>query len=200
MSEARSRSQSPRSRSRSRSRSRERSEPERIDEPAREPEQPREEHKAFVGGVSSGVSDRELQDYFRDFGALDAHLQRDRSTGRPRGFGFVWFPDAAALQDAIDKLHDTELDGRRISVTKAIPQSMTAPGTPADALRRGELMRPRGERPGGGRRREREYSHGSRYEYRGSGGYGGGGGGGGGGSYRPGYGYERPPPFSGGGG
>lgn len=33
-----------------------------------------------------------------------------------------------------------QLDGRRISVTRAVPQSETAPGTPADALRRGQFV------------------------------------------------------------
>lgn len=33
-----------------------------------------------------------------------------------------------------------QLDGRRISVTRAVPQSETAPGTPADALRRGQYV------------------------------------------------------------
>jgi RNA recognition motif-containing protein len=61
----------------------------------------------------------------------------DKITGRSRGFGFVYFGNKRDLQDAMDKLNGTEVEGRRISVTKAIPQGETAPGTPADALRRG---------------------------------------------------------------
>jgi RNA recognition motif-containing protein len=62
----------------------------------------------------------------------------DRQTGRSRGFGFVFFRDKRGLDGAIEKLHNTELDGRRISVARAVPQSETAPGTPADLLRKGQ--------------------------------------------------------------
>ncbi|KAH7290360.1 hypothetical protein KP509_30G044500 [Ceratopteris richardii] len=46
----------------------------------------------------------------------------DRDTGRPRGFGFVTFAEKRGMEDAIDKLHDRELDGRIVSVTKAQPK------------------------------------------------------------------------------
>lgn len=62
----------------------------------------------------------------------------DRLTGRSRGFGFVWFRDKRGMDTAIERMHNSELDGRRISVAKAVPQSETAPGTPADQLRRGQ--------------------------------------------------------------
>ena len=38
------------------------------------------------------------------------------------------------LQAAIKEMHDSELEGRKISCNRAIPQSETAPGTPASAL------------------------------------------------------------------
>ena len=62
----------------------------------------------------------------------------DKLTGRSRGFGFVHFSCLEDLQAAIEKLNSSEIDGRRISVSRAVPQNQTAPGTPADALRRGE--------------------------------------------------------------
>ena len=50
-------------------------------------------------------------------------------------------PPVRSWQDAaIDRMHNTEVDGRRISVTRAVPQNETAPGTPADALRRGTTV------------------------------------------------------------
>ena len=74
---------------------------------------------------------------FREFGAIGARVQLDRATGRSRGFGFVMFADEKGLRDAIAAMDKTDVDGRRISVTRAIPQNETAPGTPAAALQRG---------------------------------------------------------------
>lgn len=74
---------------------------------------------------------------FREFGATGARVQLDRATGRSRGFGFVMFADEKGLREAIAAMDKTDVDGRRISVTRAIPQNETAPGTPAAALQRG---------------------------------------------------------------
>ncbi|KAH7428451.1 hypothetical protein KP509_09G002500 [Ceratopteris richardii] len=46
----------------------------------------------------------------------------DKGTGRPRGFGFVLFTDEQSVEDAIAGLHNGELDGRIISVSKAQPK------------------------------------------------------------------------------
>ena len=53
-----------------------------------------------------------------------------------RGFGFVTFDKHSDGDEAVKAIHDTEFDGRKVSVTKAIPQSQTAPGTPASMIGR----------------------------------------------------------------
>ena len=151
---------------------------------------PEQEHKAFVGGISWHMNDRELKDSkpllapscrgilhpslllsarssvdaaFRSKGymAKDAAVMLDKMTGRSRGFGFVTFATEEELAQAVKNMHDSDLDGRKISCTKAIPQSETAPGTPASALAGGSDA-PRGARYGGGpdRYRDRGYERG----------------------------------------
>jgi RNA recognition motif-containing protein len=73
----------------------------------------------------------------------------DKMTGRSRGFGFVMFSNEKDQVAAIEGMHNTEVDGRRISVTRAVPQADTAPGTPADALRRGQVVAREAGRVGG---------------------------------------------------
>ena len=78
---------------------------------------------------------------------------------RSRGFGFVWFANETLREAAIERHHGTEIEGRKVSVSKAIPQSQTAPGTPADALRRGHTVpRDQGRVRRNGRDRSRDRS------------------------------------------
>ena len=93
--------------------------------------------------------------------AKSASVMLDKMTGRSRGFGFVSFASEEELAQAVKAMHDSDLDGRKISCTKAVPQSETAPGTPASALA-GVPGAPRGARYGGGsdRYRDRGYDRG----------------------------------------
>src|SRR5258706_15107664 len=107
-------------------------------------------NKLFVGNLSFNTTENDLQDAFAAFGTVtEANLMMDRSTNRPRGFGFVTMSSAEEAQKAIDGLNGKEMDGRALTVNVA---------------------KPREERPGGG---------GGRRQSGGGGGYGGGGGGGG---------------------
>ena len=107
--------------------------------------------KLFVGNLSFNITENDLQDAFAAHGTvLEANLMMDRSTGRPRGFGFVTMSTPEEAQKAIDALNGKELAGRALTVN---------------------IARPREDRPshggGGG-------GGGGRREFRGGGGGGGG--------------------------
>jgi RNA recognition motif-containing protein len=47
----------------------------------------------------------------------------DKEMGRSRGFGFVTFADERSMNEAIDRMHGKELEGRPITVNKAQPKT-----------------------------------------------------------------------------
>jgi RNA recognition motif-containing protein len=78
--------------------------------------------KLFVGNLPFSTEESTLQDLFSQVGPVDSvRVMRDQATGRSRGFGFVEMGTEEAAQAAIDRFHDTELDGRRLAVNEARP-------------------------------------------------------------------------------
>ncbi len=79
--------------------------------------------KLFVGSLAWGTTDETLQAHFATVGTVaSAKVVTDRDTGRSRGFGFVEFDDDKEADAAIEKLNDSELDGRNITVNEARPK------------------------------------------------------------------------------
>mgnify|MGYP001765831386 CR=1 FL=1 len=94
--------------------------------------------KLFVGNLSFNTTENDLQDAFAAHGTVtEANLMMDRSTGRPRGFGFITMSTPEEAQTAINALNGTMLGDRNITVNEA---------------------RPREERTGGGFRSGRDRS------------------------------------------
>lgn len=78
--------------------------------------------KLFVGSLPWAVDDQALEDLFKDFGSVaSAKVIMDRETGRSKGFGFVEFEDDDAAKAAIDKLNNSDIQGRTIVVSEARP-------------------------------------------------------------------------------
>jgi cold-inducible RNA-binding protein len=79
--------------------------------------------KLFVGNISWGVSDDQLQELFAQHGEVEeAIILKDKFSGRSRGFGFVTFVNDEDAEKAIEALNDHELDGRNIAVNEAKPR------------------------------------------------------------------------------
>jgi RNA recognition motif-containing protein len=113
--------------------------------------------KLFVGNLPFSTEENTLQDLFGQVGQVESvRVMRDQATGRSRGFGFVEMATEDDARAAIERLNESEVDGRRIAVNEARP--------PAAGGGRGF---------GGGGGGNRGFGGG------GGGGYGGGGGGGG---------------------
>ena len=103
--------------------------------------------KLFVGNLSFNVTENDLQDAFAAHGTVtETNIMMDRTTNRPRGFGFVTMSTPEEAQKAIAALNGAQLGGRALTVN---------------------IARPREERPGGGGGRgpRREFRGGGRDRY-----------------------------------
>ena len=75
----------------------------------------------YVGNISWGLTDQDLENVFAEFGTVDsAKIITDRATGRSRGFGFVEMSDGP--EAAIEALNGTEVDGRELVVNESRPK------------------------------------------------------------------------------
>jgi RNA recognition motif-containing protein len=103
--------------------------------------------KLFVAGLPDSVTEDVLREIFEATGGTvtDVSLPRDRTTGRPRGFGFVTFSTPDEATNARQSLDGSLQAGRSISVR---PFSSEPP-------RRGEGRPEGGAGPAGGSNEDR---------------------------------------------
>ncbi len=77
-------------------------------------------NKVFVGSLSWDTTNDTLAAHFASVGTVTkADVLMDKMTGKSKGFGFVEFSSEAEAQAAVDKLNQSELDGRAIFVDLA---------------------------------------------------------------------------------
>lgn len=78
--------------------------------------------KIYVGNLAYETQEADVRALFEKKGeVLSVDIIKDRDTGRAKGFGFVEMPKQNEAEEAIKTLNDTELNGRRISVSVARP-------------------------------------------------------------------------------
>lgn len=86
-------------------------------------------NKLFVGNLSFNTTENDLQDAFAAHGTVtETNLMTDRSTGRPRGFGFVTMSTAEEAQKAVEAMNGVSLDGRPLTVNIARPREERSGG------------------------------------------------------------------------
>ena len=80
-------------------------------------------NKLFVGNLSFDTTENDLQDAFAAHGTVtETNLMMDRTTGRPRGFGFITMSTPEEAQKAIAALNGSQLGGRALTVNVAKPR------------------------------------------------------------------------------
>ena len=79
--------------------------------------------KLFVGNLSFDTTENDLNDAFAAHGTVtETNLMMDRTTGRPRGFGFITMSSPEEAQKAISALNGSQLGGRALTVNVAKPR------------------------------------------------------------------------------
>ncbi|CAI4052512.1 hypothetical protein SUVZ_15G0340 [Saccharomyces uvarum] len=80
--------------------------------------------KIFVGGIGPDVRPKEFEEFFSQWGTIiDAQLMLDKDTGQSRGFGFVTYDSA----DAVDRVCQNkfiDFKDRKIEIKRAEPRHM----------------------------------------------------------------------------
>jgi len=84
-----------------------------------------QERKLFVGGLNKITEDDQLRHFFGKYGeVVDCNIMRDQEK-RSRGFGFILFDDATAVDKIIAAKKDGSVfmvDDRTIEIKRALPK------------------------------------------------------------------------------
>jgi cold-inducible RNA-binding protein len=85
--------------------------------------------KLYVGNLAFDATENDLQDLFSQHGTVsESNLMQDRTTGKPRGFGFVTMTTKEGADAAIKALNGSEWKGRALTVNEARPREERAGG------------------------------------------------------------------------
>ena len=80
--------------------------------------------KLYVGNLAFSTEESSIENMFAEAGPVQSvRLMRDRATGQSRGFAFVEMESEDGARAAIERFNSSELDGRRLTVNEARPQT-----------------------------------------------------------------------------
>ncbi|MDH5466989.1 MAG: RNA-binding protein [Candidatus Aminicenantes bacterium] len=78
----------------------------------------------YVGNLNYRMTEDALRELFEQYGeVVSAKIVKDRFSGRAKGFGFVEMANKDEGEAAIQKLNDSEVEGRNIRVNFARPRN-----------------------------------------------------------------------------
>jgi cold-inducible RNA-binding protein len=76
-------------------------------------------NKIYVGNLSFNTTEKDLETEFSKYGELeDVKLISDMDTGRSKGFAFLTYKTAEAMEASFEK-NGQDMDGRALRVNKA---------------------------------------------------------------------------------
>ena len=79
--------------------------------------------RLFVGNLPYSTTSAQLEEIFSKVGKVSSlNLITDRYSGQSKGFAFVEMSSDEESNEAIKKLNNFEIDGRKIVVNEARPQ------------------------------------------------------------------------------
>ncbi|MCK4916796.1 MAG: RNA-binding protein [Candidatus Omnitrophica bacterium] len=80
-----------------------------------------DEKKVYLGNLEFGLTEEDLQKSFdeKHIAVKEIKIITDKFSGRSKGFGFAEFDTPELAQQAIDVLNDSEINGRKLRVSKA---------------------------------------------------------------------------------
>nr|XP_043620967.1 heterogeneous nuclear ribonucleoprotein 1-like [Erigeron canadensis] len=94
-----------------------------------------DEGKLFIGGIAWDTTEETLSDYFSKYGVVSQTvIMRDKTTGRPRGFGFVVFSDPSVLDSVLQDRHTIE--GRTVEAKRALSREEQQTSRPGNNIAR----------------------------------------------------------------
>lgn len=96
------------------------------------------ENKLYVGNLSYGTTEEDLNELFAQAGTVKSvAVIKDRDSGRSKGFGFVEMSSSAEAQKAITMLHGKQFQERTLTVNVARPREEGSRGGGGYDNRRG---------------------------------------------------------------
>jgi RNA-binding protein Musashi len=79
--------------------------------------------KMFIAGLDKATTEETFSQYFAAFGTVtEAFIQKSRETGESRGFGFITFDSAEAVEQVM-KNHSHVVDGSSVECKVAVPKT-----------------------------------------------------------------------------
>lgn len=85
--------------------------------------------KLYVGNLSYATTEDELRTLFAEVGPVTSvALITDRLTGQSKGFGFVEMETDKAAQEAIERLNNSTVNERALTVNEARPRGTSSFG------------------------------------------------------------------------